>query len=207
MRLVTLSASRFAIVAAFALAVLAAPFTARAVDEGAAREHVADVYGALVDIAVNGGGVAAQKEAFRAVLVTDIAYEEMARLSMGSVWRAMSEGQKSRFTDAFLTYIVETYASRFADFDGEELSVGDIIDANGDEVLIDSAVVTTNGSRDTIQVIWHLIEIDGEPKVLDVLIEGVSLRVTAGGDFAAILERNGDDIDGLIDQMQAVGDN
>ncbi len=188
---------RAALAAVVAVAAFAAPFAARALDEAGARDHVAAVFDRLVDIAVSGSNSSGQTAAFRTVILEDIAYRDMARLSMGRTWRAMSDDQKDRFRTAFVDYTSASYSSAFEDFNGERLEVGDVVDSNDREVLIASAVVSP-GNREPIEVIWRVIDDGGAPKVLDVYIERVSLLETLRNEFEAMLERNGDDIDALI---------
>lgn len=183
--------------------ILGASQQARALDEAAAEAHVAAMYASLTEIAQTEQSDAARKAAFRDVLLADTAYRDVARLAIGRIWRAMSEEQQQAYVDACITYLTESYSATFNEFDGEELVVGEVVDANEREILISSRLVSPTGRRDDIEVVWRLIERDGSAKVLDVYVEGVSLLVTLRNEFESMLERNGDDIDALIMQMAA----
>lgn len=201
MKLADLGFGRVAVAAAMIAALsFLAPLTARALDEGAARAHVAAVFDRMTNIVEGGGGAAAQQTAFRAVLVDDIAYRDVARLSIGVTWRSMTEEQRDAFVAACLDYMTKSYSVSFDDFGGETLEIGSVVDQSENELLIDSDFVSANGG-DRVEVIWRVIERDGGPKVLDVYIEGVSLLVTQRNEFESMLERNGDDVDELIRQI------
>lgn len=188
----------FGVVAAL---IAVAPLSAQALDEAAARAQVTAVFGRLSAIVDAGGGEATVRDAFHTVLSEEVAYRDVARLSIGVLWRSMSDGQKDEFVAAVLDYMARSYSSSFESFKGGDLVVGEMVDSNDREVLIDSQFTYADQNRQ-VRVIWRVIEQrDGSVKVLDLYIEGVSLLRTQQDEFESMLEQNGDDIDALTAQI------
>src|SRR5262249_1737116 len=48
---------------------------------------------------------------------------------------------------------------------------------------------------------WIISNASGEPRIIDVIAEGTSLRLTQRQDYASYLNRNNNDIDALINAM------
>ena len=49
---------------------------------------------------------------------------------------------------------------------------------------------------------WIISEATGSPKIVDVVAEGTSLRLTQRSDYAAFLARNNNNVQALIDAMR-----
>ena len=66
-------------------------------------------------------------------------------------------------------------------------------------------MVTTTVERPNsppTQVEWIISEATGSPKIVDVVAEGTSLRLTQRSDYAAFLARNNNNVQALIDAMR-----
>ena len=49
---------------------------------------------------------------------------------------------------------------------------------------------------------WVVSQATGRPKIIDVIAEGISLRVTQRSDYAAFISRNNNDVSALINAMR-----
>ncbi len=52
-----------------------------------------------------------------------------------------------------------------------------------------------------IKATWRVRNTDGRLRVIDIMIEGISMAVTQRDEFAAVMRRNG--IDGLLEVLRA----
>ncbi len=125
-------------------------------------------------------------------------FERMARWVLGKYWRRADPEQRRRFVAEFRTLLVRTYATsltEFADLPIRYLPFrGDL--AKGD-VTVKSEVEQPGGFPVPIDYRLHLKQ--GEWKVYDVLIDGVSLVANYRSSFAKEIKRHG--IQGLIDRL------
>ena len=133
---------------------------------------------------------------FRYLLNESFALKGIARFALGRYWRKADIPQRRRYLQLFEDYIVNSYAARFRNYDGEEFIVPaeDVDDRGG-------AVVTTRIQRpggDPVEIIWHLRERLGVVRIVDVVIEGISMSLTQRSDFAASVRTTGGDLDKFL---------
>ncbi len=50
---------------------------------------------------------------------------------------------------------------------------------------------------------WRVRESNGALKIVDVVIEGISMSITQRSDFSAVIQRKGGGIDGLLEELEA----
>ncbi len=119
---------------------------------------------------------------------------------LGRYWRTATDPQKAEFLKLFEDMIVKTYNSRFTEYKGELFSVtGTRVD--GDSAMVTTNVVQPNG-RQAVKVDWRVLKPQGKLKIVDVIIEGVSMSVTQQQEFGSVIQRSGGQIDGLLSTMR-----
>ena len=137
---------------------------------------------------------------FHEMFVGSFDVPAIGRFVLGRYWRTASDAQKTEFLKLFEDMIVKTYNNRFKDYKGEQFTVA------ATRVDGDSAMVTTNVSQPKggppIKVDWRVLKPQGKLKIVDVVIEGVSMSVTQQQEFGSVIQRNGGQIDGLLSTMR-----
>ena len=86
-------------------------------------------------------------------------------------------------------YFVGTYAARFRTFSGENFDVLGARAINETESLVQSRIVRP-GNQAPINVEWHVRE-NSQPKVVDMIIEGLRLGVTLRDEFSGVIQSGG----------------
>jgi len=186
-----------AILFCLALLPLAAPPAAA---ENAATEHVKTL-GTRAIQALTGQMPRPERESrFRALLQEGFAVDRIGRFVLGRYWRQASPEEQREYLGLFEKFIVQAYAARFAEYSGEQFRVtGSRKD--GDDTLVTSEIFKPSGSQPT-RVEWRVATGDGGARVTDVIVEGVSMAVTQRSEFAAVIQRNGGRISGLLDALR-----
>lgn len=136
---------------------------------------------------------------FRELLKVKFDVPQIARFVLGRYWRVASPEERDTYTQLFEDYIVQTYASRFREYNNENLKVQNATrNPDGDVMVVSN--IERNGPP--IRVEWKL-QADGKTfKIVDVVIEGVSMAVTQRDDFAATIQARGGKVAGLIDALR-----
>jgi len=144
---------------------------------------------------------AAQKQAFfRQLLEQNFDLPGIARFVLGPHWRTATEPEKHEFLRLFEDYIVRVYSERFAQYRGETLRVtGSRADPKG--AFVTSEIVRPGGAP-PIKIDWRLTAGDGLYKISDVIIDGVSMGITERSEVAAMIQRNGGQVQGLLATMR-----
>ena len=135
---------------------------------------------------------------FRKILHQTFDLRLIARFALGRFWRRASRAQQKEYVTLFEDFIVKAYAARFADYKGENFIVGKVRNINDRDDLVQSEVVLENGRK--ILVHWR-VRNGKSLKIIDVLVEGVSMGITQRDQFAAIINQNGGKIDGLLSAL------
>jgi phospholipid transport system substrate-binding protein len=126
----------------------------------------------------------------------------MARLSVGSSWAGMTEGQRQQVTESFGRYISAIYADRFDSYNGQKLQViGEQPNAGG--IMVKSEIVKANG--EPVKVDYMMRRSGDSWLISDIYLDGaISEVATRRSEFAAILKNDG--IDGLIAALNRKAD-
>ncbi|HTW54539.1 MAG TPA: ABC transporter substrate-binding protein [Stellaceae bacterium] len=138
-----------------------------------------------------GASVAPQQRIarFRQLFQADFDVNEIARFAVGRYWQAMSPEQQDEFMRLFTEYTVKAYADKLGKYDDAQLRVTGT-EPYGDETIVRSQVVRTNGSP--VEMDWHLIpDKSGGFKITDVYVDRVSMKATQRDEFARVIQNNG----------------
>src|SRR5438552_12855593 len=100
----------------------------------------------------------------------------------------------------FEDYIAMGYATRLAEYDGEQFKVtGSRPDADG--AIVSSQIVRPGGAA-PVKVDWRLTGRNGVYKISDVSVDGVSMAVTQRSEFASVIQHNGGQVQSLITTLR-----
>lgn len=180
------------------LALAGAP--AFALSEDAAKAHVETTVAEVLALVTTAGSASSKAPELRRIMERRAALPQIARFSAGRAWNDMSGDQQDRYTSAFASYVASVYARRFNEYQGQQITVGRVIDAGKKGILVQSSV--TGGGRAPVLVEWLVSDRGGSVQITDIVIEGVSLALTQREEIASMLSQRGNDVEKLI---QALG--
>jgi phospholipid transport system substrate-binding protein len=179
-----------------ALIVAGGPARADATD--AAQAFIANLGKQLIGV-VNGPGAIAEKEAAMEKLIDrDIDIAAVARFCLGRFWRTATPDQQRDYTGLFRAVMVRNITGKVGEYQGVTLDVGKA-QAREDDVAVTSVVTRPNNAPSKVD--W-IVTATGEPKVIDVVAEGTSLRLTQRSDYSSFLASHGNNVQALIDAMR-----
>lgn len=137
--------------------------------------------------------------AFRGLLNEGFDLPLIGRYALGRYWRRATEGQKEEYDKLFEDFIVRTYAARLGQYGGETLRVtGSRPDQK--DTIVTSEIVPVDGPP--IRVDWRVRNGDDGPKIVDVVVEGVSMLLTQRDEFASVIQRSGGNVEGLLTRLR-----
>lgn len=142
-------------------------------------------------------------EAFLDLFRRTTALSDIGRFTMGRHWPAMSDDQRAAFLDAFERYAARAYTNRLGDYDGQRLEVRGSQDVGRRGMLVRSVLIQPNAQD--LQIDWLINDRNGEPQVVDIVAEGVSLSIAQREEFAGMVERRGGDYDRFIRDLDGLG--
>tara|TARA_B100000676_G_scaffold250548_1_gene255148 strand:+ start:242 stop:892 length:651 start_codon:yes stop_codon:yes gene_type:complete len=140
------------------------------------------------------GTIAEREQKFRTVLRDDFAMKKIGRFAIGKYWRNMSTEQKRLYQKLFEEWILKTYSVRFSGYSGETVKVIRTFKAGATDVFVRTQI--DSSKRRSLKVDWRVRRIDQRFKIIDIVVEGVSMLITQRAEFSAVLRERG--IDGFI---------
>ena len=146
--------------------------------------------------------LAEQERRFKEIVHEYIAFKSIARWVLGGRhWRSASEDQREKYLTLFEELMVATYAHRFQNYAGEKLIVTGtrVIDAG--QTLVQTTLMRPNADK-PLRVDWRVRETEGAHRVIDIMVEGLSMAQSQRSEFSSLLRSNGGDIDGLMNELE-----
>ncbi|TVQ82182.1 MAG: ABC transporter substrate-binding protein [Micavibrio sp.] len=142
-------------------------------------------------------GMAQRKRKMGEWLDTYFDIQTIGRFALGRNWRSATEEQRDEYLKLFHAMIVKTYAERFEEYSGEVFEVTGYRELNPRDSLVHSRIVPKGGAPVTVD--WRLRQNEnGEYRVVDIIVEGVSMIQTQRSEFASIIQQNGGDVEALL---------
>ena len=136
---------------------------------------------------------------FRRLLAQGFAMPFIGRFVLGRYWRTTPPEQREDYQELFAEYILRTYSSRLGGYAGETFSVTGARPAGKQDILVATRIDRPSGPP--IKADWRVRVFDNEYKIIDIMVEGVSMAVTQRSEFTNVVRSQG--IEGLLQALRA----
>jgi phospholipid transport system substrate-binding protein len=168
-------------------------------DLSAARAMIQTTGGRLLSV-VNSSAGSAQKQAQLKQLVDDnVDVDGVARFVLGRFWRVATPQQQQEYMQTFRQLLVYAVTGQASTFQGASFSMGSATQQPVG-IVVDTTVNVPGKPPATVQ--WVVQMMNGQPKIIDIIAEGTSLRLTERNDYAGVISQHGGQIQPLIDAMR-----
>ena len=122
---------------------------------------------------------------FRNMFVESFDVPEVARFVLGRYWRKATADEREEYLRLFEELVVGTWAPRFADYEKDKFTIVGTRADKPDFARVSS--VLGIGESDSIRVDWWIGRRDDTYRIVDIVIKGVSMRVTHRSEFASVI--------------------
>lgn len=178
----------------------ARPAGAQAVDPARATAFIQGTGQELV-AAINGGGPVAQRRTqVAAVLRRAVDVPGVGRFILGRYWNTATPEEQQTYMRLFEETLIRNLSARFGEYQGVRFSLGRAQQRTEDDTLVNTIIERPNSAAFSLD--WRVAEVGGQPKVVDVIAEGTSLRLTTRSEYSAVVTRNGGRVSALLDAMR-----
>ena len=134
-------------------------------------------------------------ERFRNLFNEGFDIPAIGRFVLARNWRRANDTEKQEFVGLFEDVIVYTWSRRFSKYDGQTIDVRGTTPDGETGTLVDSAIVDSNG--ESISVQWRLRQREEGLRIVDVIVEGVSMAITYRQEYASVIRQRGG-LNGLL---------
>lgn len=131
-------------------------------------------------------------------------YADMPAVSasvLGPPWRGASNAQRQGFVAAFQGYLARRYGGQFNEYRNAKIVVTGARDGGRAGVLVNTVV--QRPGQENVGVDWQISDRSGRARVVNLLIEGVSMLANERAEVGAMLDAQGGSIDRLIAALNA----
>jgi phospholipid transport system substrate-binding protein len=186
-----------AVLGAGLLAALPASAHAQAAER--ASEFIKSTGDRLVAV-VNGPGSAAEKrQAIGKIIVAAVDVDAVGRFCLGRFWRQTSPDQQKTYLALFQEVLITNITAKLGEYQGVRFTLGRARPQD-EEQVVSTVVERPNNAPATVE--WVVTKPAAAPRIIDVIAEGTSLRITQRSDYSAYLQRNNNSIDALLVAMK-----
>jgi phospholipid transport system substrate-binding protein len=134
------------------------------------------------------------------ILRAAIDIEGTGRFILGRYVRQATPGEMQDYLKLFDEIIIRNLSSRFGEYRGVKFALGRSQQRTEEDALVSTLVERPNTPPFALD--WRVAEIAGQPKVVDMIAEGTSLRLTTRSEYASVIQRNGGRVTALLDAMR-----
>ena len=153
----------------------------------------------LVSVVNGPGGERDKRARLTQIIDSGVDVDGVARFCLGRFWRTASADQQHRYMELFHQVLVNNITSKIGDYRGVRFQMGRT-QRREDDAVVSTVVERPNNPPTNVD--WIVSSPASDPKIIDVVAEGTSLRLTQRQDYASYLSHNNNNIDALINAMR-----
>ncbi|MGR3651011.1 MAG: MlaC/ttg2D family ABC transporter substrate-binding protein [Roseovarius sp.] len=185
-----------------AMGLAALPGTARALTEARARALIDQVVKDINRVITSGQSLARMIAEFERIFARYGDVPIIARSTLGADANRLSGAQMSAYIDAFRGYVARKYGKRFNEFAGGRIEVKGVRKVKSWHEV--RSTVYLRGES-PFEVSFLVSDRSGQDRFFDMVIEGISLRLSERTEIGAMLDRRNGDIGALIADLKKAG--
>ena len=137
---------------------------------------------------------------FRDLLNQAFDLPRIARFTLGRYWRTATDEEQQEFVKLFEEFVIQTYARRFQDMSGKKLNVLNAREISAAQALVLSEIQIPG--KPSVKINWRIRSKEDVHKIVDVMVEGISMSVTQRDEFSAVIRQTGGKVGGLIEALR-----
>jgi phospholipid transport system substrate-binding protein len=138
---------------------------------------------------------------FRNMLHENFDLNLLGKFALGpTTWKSLNPQQQGEYLKLFEALVVEIYAERFKTYNGEVFKAGQAHAENSTDSYVTSTIAKPG--EEGVQVDWRVREGGAHPRIIDVIVEGVSMSVTKRSEFASAIQQQGGDFNAFLELLR-----
>lgn len=136
----------------------------------------------------------------RALLRKNFDLETIGRFVLSRYWRTATPDERSDYMSLFSEYVLRTYARRLGAYGNETFQITSAKPLGSRDAIVLTKITTQAGGQ-PITAGWRVRDRNDSYKIIDVVVEGVSMAAAQRSEFDSIIQKQG--LNGLIEILRA----
>lgn len=125
----------------------------------------------------------------------------IGKFVLGRYWNTATPQQRTEFIEVYRQMNIKTWSKRFDEFKGKSFNFNGTTPSNSkNQIFVDTTVPMPQGAP--AKVIWRVKDTNGNLKVVDIIIENVSLAITARNEYTAYIKKSKNGVADLIADLR-----
>jgi len=178
------------------------PAGANALTNAKARELVDQVVADINRVIASGKPLSAMVRDFEKIFRRYGDVNIIAQSTLGPDARRATSAQLKAYTSAFRGYVARKYGKRFKEFEGGKIEVKSVRKVKSWHEV--KSLVYLRG-QSPFEVRFLVSDRSGKDLFFDMVIEGISLRLSERTEIGAMLDKRKGDINALIADLKTAG--
>ena len=146
-----------------------------------------------------------KNDQFTNLVMSAIDLNLISQFVLSKSWKTATDDQKERYISAFKTYFINSYANKLDQYSNEKIIVNGSETA-GKYVIVDTNIIKEGTDTLKVNLKWRLLNKNGDIKIIDLNIEGISLVIAQREEFQSFLANNDGNLDSLIEKIVSVSE-
>lgn len=163
--------------------------------EGTATAFVRSLGDRLVAIVNSDLSGPQKKEKVLPILQEDVDVDAIGRFCLGRYWRTATPEQQADYLKLFRQVLANTITDKLGDYRGVSFTVGSAT-PKGEDQSVDTILHRPQQADANLE--WIVNSSSGSPKIVDVVAEGASLRLTQRQDYASFIQQHGGQVSAIL---------
>jgi phospholipid transport system substrate-binding protein len=155
---------------------------------------------ALTSLTAKGLAKGERAKRVRTLLTENFDIPTIGRFVLGTHYREATEAQRQEYFKLFEDMIVSTYTQRFADYSGQSFKVMGADASGAEDTVVKSQIIQKDGPP--VDIDWRVRSKGGQMKIVDVMVDNISMSATQRDDFDGVIESGGGRVDALLDSLR-----
>lgn len=172
------------------------------IDKNKAVEMIENLTKEGIEQIINSNSSQAEKnEVFRKLFTENLDLDFIGKYVLGRYWRTATPTQRKEFISLYKEFNVSTWSKRFDEFKGKKFVFdGTSASSNKNQIFVNTEVPMEQGAP--VDVKWRVYDHNGKLKIIDIIIENVSLAQTARNEYTAFIAKSPDGVEGLLKNLR-----
>lgn len=167
-----------------------------------AEDFIKNVTSDGIEQIINSDVSQEQKDArFERLFNNSLDLDFIGRFVLGRYWNTATPSQRKEFINVYRQMNIKTWSKRFDEFKGKKFVFNGTSPSNSqNQIFVNTTVPMQQGAP--AKVIWRVKDTNGNLKIVDIIIENVSLAITARNEYTAYIKKSKNGIDDLITDLR-----
>ncbi|HYZ34884.1 MAG TPA: ABC transporter substrate-binding protein [Crenalkalicoccus sp.] len=143
---------------------------------------------------------ATRRQRVAQVLRQSVDIDGVGRFILGRWWPMATPAEQQEYLRLFQETLIRNLSARFGDYQGVRFQVGRSQPLTEDDALVSTVIERPNSQPFALD--WRISQVGGQPRIVDVIAEGTSLRLTTRSEYSSVIQQNGGRVSALLDAMR-----